>query len=280
MYIRDLQSRVQFLRQDLPAGFASQALQDAARLVARKTGIVRVRKYGHVDAGQVRVNLASFMGAVAGEFEVLRPTQIWYCPGQDRASVFISFLTATALTIPLATAAGAHDFYIATEAIVATDGVTSYSMSEGDVIQAVNGVWKITPFYKFRVASDIRKERLIRALGAPLNSVGYFCNYIVEKDDVILNPVPVNVTAIMMECSIVPRKEFDNIDFPLDAEDAMLAATKAQIYGTPNKSGGGADHGLAKYHQAQAEGEITLVRAIAEGGYGDSEMAPPPKFGA
>ncbi len=279
MYIRDLQSRVQFLRQDLPAGYANQALQDAARLICRKTGIVRVRKFGFVYAGQVKVNLATFMGAVAGEFEVLRPTQVMYCPGLDRASTPKGLLTVALPTIPLATIAAPYDFYTATEAMTASDGVKSYVMAEGDVIQAINNVWKITPFYKYRVGKDLRKERLFRALGAPLNSVGYFANYVVEKDSIILTPVPVNALSVMIECSIVPRKEFDDVDFPLDAEDAIIAAAKAQIYATPNKSGGGADAGAAKYHQNQAEGEITLVRAIAEGGYGDSEMAPPPVFG-
>jgi hypothetical protein len=279
MYIRDLQSRVQFLRHDLPAGFANQALQDAARLVARKTGIIRVKVFGFVRKDQVRVDLNTFMGSVAGEFSILRPTQVMYTPGLYRTSTGAAILTATSLTIPLATVATAYSFYVASVALTATDGVTSYPMYQGDIIQAVNRVWVVTPFYRYRAAKDVQKERLYRAVASPLNSVGYFSDYVVEKDGILLRPIPINDVAVQIECSIVPKKEFDDIDFPIDAEDAVLAAAKAQIYGTPNKSGGGADHAAAKYHQNQAEGEITLVRAVADGGYGDAEMAPPPLFG-
>lgn len=280
MYIRDLQSRVQFLRQDLPVGFVSMALQDAARLVARKTGIVRKIVYGVVTEGTVKVDLRAFMGAVAGEFDVLRPTKVMYCPGLDRAASFISLTSAVVGNIALATVATPFSFYIADAAITLSDGVTSYPLREGDVLCAVNGVWTATPYYKYRIARDVSKPRLLGAQQAPLNSVGYFANFITDRDALFLSPIPVNDVAVQIECSIVPLKEFDNVEFPVDAEDAIIAAAKAQIYGTPNKTGGGADLGTAKHFQAMAEGEISLVRSIAEGGYGDTEMPPPPRFGA
>lgn len=279
MYLRDLQSRVQFLRQDLPAGFANQALQDAARLVARKTGIVRVKSFGSVASDTARIDLKAFMGSVANEFVILRPTQVMYCPGLDRSASFLGMASAVVGNIPLAVNATNFGFYITDVAGSLSDGVTTYTLGEGDVLSAINGVWTRTPFYKYRIARDLGKGKLMGVQPAPFNAVGYFAHYVVERDAILLSPVPVSTVAVQIECSIVPKKEFDNVEFPVDAEDAIVSVAKAQLYGTPNKAGGGADFGAAKYFQAQAEGEITLVRAVAEGGYGDSEMVAPPRFG-
>ncbi len=279
MYIRDLQSRVQFMRADLPVGYASQALQDAARWVARRTGIVRLKVYGTIAANQYIIDLATFMGAAAGEFTVLRPTRIMYLPGLDRRSTALGVLTAASLTIPLATVAAAYGFYVASVALSASDGVTSYPMQPGDVIQSFNGKWVVTPFYKYSVAKDISKERTYHAKSSPLNTVGYIGGYVVDKDSVSLIPVPTCAVPIQMECSIVPKKEFDNVDFPVEAEDAVIAMAKSLIYQTPNKSGGGMDLITADRFGKIADGEVSLLRAVAEGGYGDSEMAPPPHFG-
>jgi len=279
MYIRDLQSRVQFLRADLPAGFTNQALQDAARYVARKTGVVRLVKFGHVSAGQLRVDLDSFMGASADEFEVLWPTEVLYIPGMDRDATFKALLTPTSLTIPLIGAATDWDFYTATEDLTASDGVTSYPMKQGDVIIATNGVWKITEYWKSAVARDARRGRLFRAQNSPMNSNGYLSGYSVERKSLLLTPVPVSDVSLSIECAIVPKKEFDNIDLPIEAEDAVIEIAKSYILALPNKTGGGANPQLAALHARNGDGEVSLVRALAEGGYGDSEVAPPPKFG-
>lgn len=278
MYIRDLLSRAK-IRPDLPDGYIEQALQDAARWVARKTGVVRKTVYGSVDAGEYRIVLGDFMGASAGEFQVLRPTRVMYMPGLDRASTALGALTVAAPTIPLAGAVSEFAFYVATQDLGANDGVTTYPMVQGDVIQAVNGAWVVKEYYKYSVAKDLSSGRLYNAAMSPLNSVGYFGGYVVTKDELLLKPVPRNAVAVMIECSIVPNKEFDTVDFPVEAEDAILCAAKAQILQTPNKSGGGADVVRADKFQMRAEGEVSLVRAIAEGGYGDMEMAPPPHFG-
>lgn len=279
MYIRDLQSRVQFMRPDLPAGHASQALQDAARWVARRTGVVRLKVYGTVSVNQYIIDLAAFMGAAAGEFVVLRPTRIMYMPGLDRRSTSLGLLSTANPTIPLATVATAYGFYLATIALTASDGATSYAMQPGDVIQALSGKWVVSPFYKYSVAKDLSKERTYHAKSSPLNTVGYLGGYVVDKDSVSLIPVPVCAVPIQMECSIVPIKEFDNVDFPVEAEDAVIAMAKSLLYQTPNKSGGGMDLGTAEKFSRIADGEVSLLRAVAEGGYGDSEMAPPPHFG-
>lgn len=279
MNIRDLQSRVQFMRSDLPAGVANLVLQDAARWVARKSGVVRLKKYGYVNPSQYVIDMATFMDATNGQFEVLRPTQIMYLPGLYKSTTALGLLTATSLTIPLATVATAYGFYVATVALTATDGVTSYPMKAGDVIQAVNQKWVVTPFYKYSVARDIAKMRTYRAKESPLNTTGYFGGYVVEKDSISLIPVPTCAVPVQMECSIVPLKEFDSVDFPVEAEDAIIAMAKALLYQIPNKAGGGADLGAAGRFNGVAEGEVSLLRAVAEGGYGDSEMAPPPHFG-
>jgi hypothetical protein len=279
MFISDLQSRVQPLRSDLPAGYAEQALQDAARWVARKTGIIRTKVWGHAPGGALTLDLPTFMGASAGEFEVLRPTEVMYLRGLYKTSVSLGILTATSLTIPLATVATPYGFYVATVALTASDGVTSYPMNQGDVIQAVNGVWVITPYYKYSIAVDIKKGRLMRATAMPYNNVGYMSNYVVDKDTLYFSPVLTCDVPVSIECSIVPKKEFDTVNFPVDAEDAIIYAAASQYLRMKNKSGGGADLQLAMRYQDKAEGEMSLVRAIAEGGYGDSEMAPPPIFG-
>jgi hypothetical protein len=85
--------------------------------------------------------------------------------------------------------------------------------------------------------------------------------------------------AVSIECSIVPNKEFDTVDFPVEAEDAIIALASAQYLSIPNKTGGGVDQARAQRFRLDGQGEVSLVRALAEGGYGDSEQAPPPRFG-
>ena len=279
MYIADLQSRVQMLRHDLTAGMAEQALQDAARYVARKTGIVRVKAFGYVPTSKLSLDLPTFMDASTGDFDVLRPTEVMYLRGLNVASVHLGILTATSLTIPLVGAATPFGFYIASVGLTATDGVTSYPMNQGDVIQAYYGVWTITPYYRFSESTDLKKTRLTRATTMPYNNVGYFTNYVVDKNTLIFSPVPICDVPVSIECSIVPHKEFDTIDFPVDAEDALIYAARAQFMAMKNKTGGGADMVAALKYQDRADGEVSLVRSIAEGGYGDTEAAPPPRFG-
>lgn len=278
MYIRDLQSRVQYLRSDIPAGYADQALQDAARYVARKTGIVRKTVYGAVSAGQLRVDLESFMGA-GSDFQILRPTEVMYMPGMDRNGKYKALLTATSLTIPAVAVATAWDFYVASVDLTASDGTKSYPMKAGDVIVKANGVWDVMEYWKYSVARDLKRPRLFRAQNSPMNSNGYISGYSVEKTSLLLTPVPVCDVAVSVECSIVPNKEFDTVDFPVEAEDAIIALASAQYLSVPNKSGGGADLARAQRLRLDGQGEISLVRALADGGYGDSEQAPPPRFG-
>lgn len=280
MYIRDLQSRVQFLRSDIPAGYAEQALQDAARYVARKTGIVRRTVYGHVSAGQLRVDLDAFMGAsVNNEFQILRPTEVMYMPGMHRDGTYQDLLTATNLTIPDAGVAADWDFYVASVDLIASDGTSSYSMSAGDVIVNANGTWDVLEYWRYSVARDLKRNRLFRAQNSPMNSNGYISGYSVEKTGLLLTPVPVCDVAVSIECSIVPNKEFDTVDFPVEAEDAIIALASAHYLSIPNKTGGGVDQARAQRYRLDGQGEVSLVRAIAEGGYGDSEQAPPPRFG-
>lgn len=281
MYLRDLQSRVQFLRHDLTVGFAEQALQDAARWVATKTGIVRMQVYGHVSDGQMVVNLASFMGAVAteGSFDILRPTRVMYMPGLNTGSTSLGLLIATSTVIPAATVPVDYGFYVSQAAVTVSDGTSNYSLGIGDVIQTVNNLWVIFKAYKYSVAKDRQKNRAFGIYRSPLNSQGYMSGYYVDKDSITLMPVPNLDVPIMLECSIVPRKDFDTVDFPLDAEECILAKAKEQIYATPNKTGGGANPQQARYFEQRATEEMTLVRAVAEGGYGDTEVVPPPHFG-
>lgn len=278
MYIRDLQSRVQFLRSDIPAGYAEQALQDAARYVARKTGIVRKVVYGAILEGQLRVDLDSFMGS-GSDFQILRPTEVMYIPGMHRDGTYMGLLTAVSNIIPDVTTSDDWDFYVASVSLVATDGTTSYPMSPGDVIVSTNGAWVVTEYWKASVARDLKRNRLFRAQNSPMNSNGYISGYSVEKTSLLLTPVPVCDVAVSIECSIVPNKEFDTVDFPVEAEDAIIALASAQYLSIPNKTGGGVDQARAQRYRLDGQGEVSLVRAIAEGGYGDSEQAPPPRFG-
>ena len=280
MYIRELQGRVQYLRHDLPVGFSEQALQDAARYVARKTGIIRITAYGYFPANQVKVDLDAFMGSTVGEFVILRPTQLMAYTGILVHSNFQAMLTALAFTIPLAPSAGVNDFYVASEPLNATDGVTSYPMNAGDTIQNQNGVWIVIQGWKYSVMTDISKGRMFGTIRQPLNNFGMLANFIIDdKSNILLTPVPATDTPVVMTCSIVPKKEFENIDIPVDAEDAIIWCARERILGTPNKAGGGANLGEAAKAGQMAVGEISLVRAIAESGYGEVEMAAPHRFG-
>ena len=163
MYIRDLQSRVQLLRSDIPPGFAEQALEDAARYVARKTGIVRTRVYGHVATGQSRIDLDTFMGSVAGGFTILRPTELSFIPGMHRSAIYGGLLTATILTIPATPTE--WTYYVASASLTATDGTDSYVMSPGDAIVYHDGSWSITEYWKSKIGRDIRKGRQFAEIG-------------------------------------------------------------------------------------------------------------------
>lgn len=280
MYIRELQGRVQYLRNDLPVGFSEQALQDAARYVARKTGIIRTTVNGYFPANAVNVDVAAFMNAALNSFTVLRVTQLVCYAGTDKSSVYRGSISSALPTIPLATDATPFGFYVATGDVSATDGVTIYPMFSGDSIQNVDGVWVVTPSWKYSVMRDVKKGRLFGTIRAPLNNYGRIGDYMTDdKNNILLSPVPAYDTPANMTCSIVPNKEFENIDIPVDAEDAVILYAKERIFSTPNKSGGGADHVAARKAKLDADGEISLVRAIADGGYGETEMAAPPQFG-
>jgi hypothetical protein len=289
MYIRELQGRVQFLRHDLPVGFAEQALQDAARYVARKTGIIRVTSYGYAPANVLRLDLPTFMDAAAGDFRILRPTEIMGYAGTSKDSVFIGTLSpsipGTTNVIPAAGSATAFGFYMVTAdctpaTVQVSDGTNLYTMAAGDSIQNVDGVWKVTQRWKYSMIRDKSKGRTFGTLPEPLNQTGRIGSYLSDNaNTILLTPVPQYDTPIIITCSIVPNKEFENIDIPPEAEDAIIHVARERILSTPNKSGGGADHVSAAKAKAQADGEISLVRAIAEGGYGEVEMAAPPLFG-
>jgi hypothetical protein len=279
MYLRDLQSRVQFLRHDLERGFVEQALQDAARWVATKTGVVRTKVYDHVNNGQLVVSLASFMQAATGQFDVLRPTRVMYMPGLNTGSVCVGALTSVSTTIPAPTVPANFSFYVSQAAITVSDGTKSYVLGVGDVIQVVNKLWVIFQAYKYSVAKDRKKERAFGLYKSPMNSVGYMSGYYVDKDSITINPVPNLDIPLMIECSVVPKKDFDTVDFPLDAEECLLAKAKEQLYAMPNKSGGGANEQKASMWRKIADDEKDLVRAVADGGYGDTEVVPPPLFG-
>lgn len=277
MYIRDLQSRVQLLRSDIPPGFAEQALEDAARYVARKTGIVRTRVYGHVATGQSRIDLDTFMGSAAAGYTILRPTELTFIPGMNRGAFYDGLLTPTNLTLTV----GPPDwtYMVATATLTATDGTNFYPMVAGDIIVYDGTAWSVTQFWKSKIARDVRKGRQFAANVAPMNSNGYVSGYAVEQHSLLLYPIPVSDVAVSLECSIVPNKDFDTVDFPVEAEDAIVELARAQYLSIPNKAGGGANIQLAQRHLQNGQGEVSLVRAVAEGGYGDSEVAPPPRFG-
>jgi len=280
MKIRELQGRVQYLRPDLPVGFSEQALQDAARYVARKTGIIRKTVAGYFPADTVRVDLNSFMNAVTEEYTILRATQLMCYAGINRQSVFSGTINATSPTIPLPTIEPDFNFFVATTDVTAFDGVTSYPMAMGDTIQVLNNVWVVTPNWKYAVMRDKAKGKLFGTVRTPLNSYGAIADFMVDdKNTLLLSPVPNTDTPCMITCSIVPSKEFDEIDIPVDAEDAIIMVARERILGTPNKAGGGADQAAARKAKLDADGEISLVRAIAEGGYGEVMMAAPPHFG-
>ena len=283
MYIRDLQSRVQLLRSDIPPGFAEQALEDAARYVARKTGIVRTRVYGHVATGQSKIDLDTFMGSAAAGYTILRPTELTFIPGMHRDAIYGGLLTAAAPPVPgillIPVAPAEWTYYVASANLTATDGTNSYPMSAGDAIVYHDGAWAITEYWKSKIGRDIRKGRQFAANVAPMNSNGYVSGYAVEQHALLLYPIPVSDVAVSLECSIVPNKDFDTVDFPVEAEDAIVELARAQYLSIPNKAGGGANIQLAQRHLQNGQGEVSLVRAVAEGGYGDSEVAPPPRFG-
>ena len=289
MYIRELQGRVQYLRHDLPVGFSEQALQDAARYVARKTGIVRLTAYGYAPANVVRLDLPTFMGATVNDFRILRPTQVMGYAGTSKDSVYLGTVDPTAPptsnTIPDATVATNFGFYIATADCTTataqvTDGTNFYTMHAGDSIQNIDGQWKITELWKYSMIRDQSKGYVFGTMPSPMNGIGRVGGYVVDDSNTILmTPVPQYDTPIVITCSIVPNKEFDNIDIPPEAEDAIIMVARERILSTPNKSGGGADHAAAAKAKVLADGEISLVRAIAEGGYGESMMVAPPVFG-
>jgi len=289
MYIRELQGRVQYLRHDLPVGFSEQALQDAARYVARKTGIIRVTRYGYAPAGVLKLDLPTFMGATTDDFRVLRPTQIMGYTGTAKDSVYLGtvdpLVPATSNVIPDATMATNFGFYIATAdctpaTVQVTDGTNFYTMAAGDSIQNIDGKWKVTQLWKYSMMRDKGKGKIFNTLPEPLNNTGRGGGFMIDDSNTILmTPVPQYDTPIVITCSIVPNKEFDNIDIPPEAEDAVIMVARERILSTPNKAGGGADHAAAAKAKIAADGEISLVRAIADGGYGEVEMAAPPRFG-
>ena len=283
MYIRDLQSRVQLLRSDIPAGYAEQALQDAARYVARKTGIVRKRVFGHVAAGQLRIDLDTFMGSAAAGYTILRPTELTFIPGMHRDATYGGLLTAAAPPVPgmllIPDSPDEWTYYVASAMLVATDGTNSYPMAPGDAIVYHDGAWAITEYWKSKIGRDVRMGRQFKTVTAPMNSRGYIAGYSVEQHSLLLYPVPVSDVAVSLECSIVPVKDFDTVDFPVEAEDAIVELARAQYMSIPNKSGGGANLQLAQRYLLSGQGEVSLVRTVAEGGYGDSEIAAPPRFG-
>lgn len=280
MYIHDLQSQLQFLRRDLETGFVDTALQDAARWVAIKTGIVRKKVYDHVNVNTLTVDLPTFMGSVVGGFTILRPVHVMYYPGIKPGSICTSTITVPTFTIPLATVAPDLSFYVAGVDTNLFDGVTHYLLNAGDSLQVIGKKWVTNPVYKYNMADDVQKTRLQHAHPSPYNQIGGFNSYVVGNGDIKLIPIPNCDTPVSIECSIVPIKEFENIGFPIDAEDALLYAAKWRLYAIPNKSGGGADEGKADKYMRLARDEAALVRGIAEFGYGDVEMAPPPLFGS
>lgn len=278
MLIRDLQSRVQMLRSDIPSGYAEQALADAARYVARKTGIVKKRVYGHIAADQLRVDLDTFMGSEAGGFDILRPTELTFIPGMHRDSVFGALRSAATPYLPDDTTQ--WSFYVCEDSFHAQNNYWSAEVTAGDVIvYKGNQQWEVVEFWKSKIGRDVRMGRQWKTVTAPMNSHGYLSGYAVDQHGLILHPVPVSDVAVSIECSIVPKKDFDEIDFPVEAEDAIVEMARSQYLAIPNKAGGGANIQLAQRHLLNAQGEISLVRAIAEGGYGDSEIAAPPRFG-
>ena len=244
MYIRDLQSRVQVLRSDIPSGFAEQALADAARYVARKTGIVKKRVYGHIAADQLRVDLDTFMGSEAVGFDILRPTELTFIPGMHRDSIFGGLIETAEYT--LAATPDDWEFCVAAVACVASDGATDYVMAAGDTIVYNGSSWQVVEFWKSKIGRDVRMGRQWKTVTAPMNSHGYLSGYAVDQHGLILHPVPVSDVAVSIECSIVPKKDFDEIDFPVEAEDAIVEMARSQYLAIPNKAGGGANIQLAQ----------------------------------
>ena len=162
-------------------------------------------------------------------------------------------------------------FYIVS--VAGTQSSVSYEV--GDVVVYAGSAWNKVPTTDFLELHQENKPTVENHSRVAQSADGFPCGWAQDNGSIVFYPRLANDTPIIVSYSYVPGEDYTTIDFPPEAEDAIIPGAQSLLLSLPGKL-----QNLAMSQQLTRDFErgVRNVRATALFGYGGSPQYNPGFF--
>lgn len=266
--IRDMLPEVALYRPDLEAEFGMWALRNAVTEIARRTMLLR--------SSSGTINIAA--GTAASTFtptdgRLLRIERIRAADLPVETPDYKGTWNATTNSPALAAADSSNIgwFYI-----VSTAGTYSgEDYAVGDVVVQAGSAWErfgVEAFLEIRATNTKTRQDQNKT---PQGTDGFPSAWAQDNNSLVFYPRVLNDTPIIVNYSVIPTTEFDEVDLPADAEDVIIAGASAKFLMLPGK---GQNAQMAQMYDKKFEMGVANLKGLAIYGMSGSPMYNPGLF--
>lgn len=278
--IRDLLARVHQHRPDLIEGQSLWALQEAARDVAKYTGICQVTQVPHPlyantsklaitpdDTGSTLIRVLRVR--VASIPQNLQLNGVQYVSGWNAST------NTPTITSGSASGANQYTFYIVTVAgTTHVDQETTFNV--GDVLYSTGTEWKKIKLEEYLTSRENNSPSINLSISRPQDSPGFPNYWAQEQGTVFFYAPPKGDTSMELTLSVVPSRNQLVDDtapwtFPMEVEECLVYGALDYLYRLPGtgQALAQADNWRVRYLKERAN-----IRTIAMLGNGSAWYQP------
>jgi hypothetical protein len=259
--IRDLLARVHQYRPDLLEGQSIWALQEAARDIAKYTGICQITQAPHPllantskllivpdDTGSTVIRIL--------QIRVASIPQNLQLVGVQFINYWNAATNTPAITSGTASSANQYEFYIVQVAgTTAVDSETTFNA--GDVLYSTGTAWKKIKLEEYLTSQENNLQSINLNISRPQDSAGFPNYWAQDQGTVFFYAPPKGDTAMELKLSVVPSRN-QLIDdtapwtFPMEVEEALEYGALDRLFRLPGAN------------QSIVQGEAYRVRYLKE----------------
>ena len=275
--IRDLLYRVKAFFPDATEAVALGALEDAAKDVARETGLGRETLVPvSLPVGTKLLTVTPSTGNVLRRVEQVRIPNIPYnstLVGKQYKGVWNA--TTNTPDIGAASAGNKFEWYLVTTAgTTDKDGITSWAV--GDIVINYTTEWQKITLEEYFLITEVNQPSSDLTLSQPQKQNAFPARFSQENGVLKFFPPTQTDTAIQLKLQIIPTGEVETVAFPQSAVNALVYYALEFMYQLPGKNQNLAMS--AVYHRRYLI-ERAELRSIAEIGDAGSPFYVPANFG-
>jgi len=279
--LRDLLVRVHLFRPDLDEALNLTALEEAARDIARETGIAtEVQTPVKLACGTTQTTVAPATGSDLVRVIEVRCPQIpinQSIPSTQYLGLWNALTNddPSGDPIGLATSKLIYQFYLVSVAgATSVDGITTWNV--GDVVINFGTKWGRISLEEYVHVAEVSGPAIRNSTSTPQANNGFPTTFSQENGIITFYPVPENDLAIQLKLSVVSNgKEIESQEFPVDCANALVYGALEFAFNLP---GQGQNLKLADMYRVRYQKERANIRAVAMLGYGGSPFYKPSNF--